>query len=81
MTVSVFDSAGRPSLVTIAVSCTSEPRGLELTGSTPTEIALPEVNVSDTRISKAGYQAWHKRVHPREGMQISVELAPSMPEG
>ena len=50
-------------------------------GSTPTEIALPEGNASDIKISKAGFQAWNKRVQPREGMQINVELAPEMPSG
>ena len=29
--------------------------------------------------SKAGFQPWNKRVQPREGMQINVELASEMP--
>ena len=50
-------------------------------GSTPTEIALPEGNASAIKSSKAGFRAWNKRVQPREGMQINVELAPEMPSG
>ena len=71
--------------ITVAVSCTDNPCDLELNGvyvgSTPTEIALPAGNASDIKISKTGFQAWNKRVQPREGMQINVELAPEMPSG
>lgn len=80
-----FTPPGAQPEITVAVSCTNNPCDLELNGvyvgSTPTEIGLPEGNASDIRISKAGFQAWNKRVQPREGMQINVELAPSMPEG
>jgi len=75
-----FTPPGEQPEITVAVSCTNNPCDLELNGvyvgSTPTEIALPEGNASDIKISKAGFQAWNKRVQPREGMQINVELAP-----
>jgi hypothetical protein len=78
-----FTPPGAQPEITVAVSCTNDPCDLEVNGvyvgSTPTEIALPVGNASDIKISKAGFQAWNKRVQPREGMQINVELAPSMP--
>ena len=84
----VFENFTPPGVqpeITVAVSCTNNPCDLELNGvyvgSTPTEIALPEGNTADIKISKAGFQAWNKRVQPREGMQISVELVPDMPSG
>ena len=80
-----FTPPGVQPEITVSVSCTNNPCDLELNGvyvgSTPTEIALPEGNTADIKISKAGYQAWNKRVQPREGMQINVELAPDMPSG
>jgi len=80
-----FTPPGAQPEISVAVSCTNNPCDLELNGvyvgSTPTEIALPAGNTADIRISKAGFQAWNKRVQPREGMQINVELAPAAPSG
>lgn len=75
-----FSPPGQQPEIQIAFSCTSNPCDVEVNGvyfgSTPIEVSLPEGSTSEVVISKAGHETWSKRIQPREGMRINVELLP-----